>query len=52
MVGITILTVIMVGVSGVVSIVYSLARNDAPSGFAIGAWIVAFWVALVTALYY
>jgi hypothetical protein len=52
MVMITVLTVIMVGISGVVSLVYSFSRKDVSGGFAIGAWIVAGWVALVTTLYY
>jgi hypothetical protein len=52
MVVITLLTAIMVGISGVVSLTYSLARKDVSSGFAIGAWIVTFWAALITALYY
>jgi hypothetical protein len=49
---ITLLTLIVVVISGIVSVVYSIAMNDVSGGFGIGAWIIAFWVALVTALYF
>jgi len=49
---ITLFTLIVVIISGIVSVVYSIAMNDVSGGFGIGAWIIAFWVALVTALYF
>jgi len=49
---ITLLTLVMVLVSGFIAVSYSIGKDDVSGGFAIGAYIVALWAALVMALYF
>jgi len=49
---VTFLTFLMLILSGVISVVYSIWKNDVSGGFAIGAYIAALWAALITALYF
>lgn len=51
-VAMTWLTGIVVTLSGVVSVVYAVVKNDVSGGFAIGAYVIAFWVAWMTAFYF
>jgi hypothetical protein len=49
---ITLLTVVVVGVSLIVPLIYTVMTKDISGGYAIGAWIVAAWTAILTALFY
>ena len=49
---VTLLTFLVLLFSGFISVGYSIWRNDVSGGFAIGAYIVALWAALITALYF
>ncbi|KAH8600678.1 hypothetical protein B0O99DRAFT_286612 [Bisporella sp. PMI_857] len=49
---ITRLTFIVVLVSGILSVCYSLATKDISSGFAIGTWMVIAWATGISALYW
>ena len=49
---VTLLTFLVLLFSGFISVIYSIWRNDVSGGFAIGAYIVALWAALITALYF
>jgi hypothetical protein len=49
---VTLLTFLVFLFSGFISVGYSIWRNDVSGGFAIGAYIVALWAALITALYF
>jgi hypothetical protein len=49
---ITLLTFLIHLFSGFISIGYLIWRSDVSSGLAIGAYTVALWAALITALYF
>lgn len=49
---VTLLTFLLLLFSGFITIVFSIWRDDVSGGFAIGAYIVALWAALITALYF
>jgi hypothetical protein len=49
---VTLLTFLCLLLSGVISVGYSIWRNDVSGGFALGAYIVALWAASITALYF
>jgi hypothetical protein len=49
---VSLLTLLVIVLSGAISICYTVWAKDTSSGFAIGAYIVAVLVALTTALYY
>jgi hypothetical protein len=49
---VTLLTFLLLLLSGIISVGYSIWRNDVSGGFAIGAYIVTLWAALITALYF
>lgn len=45
-------TFIMLLLSGGISLAYSIWKSDVSGGFAIGAYTVAIWVAIITTLYF
>jgi hypothetical protein len=49
---VTLLTFFFLLFSGFISVAYSIWRSDVSSGFAVGAYTVALWAALITALYF
>jgi len=49
---VTWMTLFMMLLGGAISIWYSIWQNDVSSGFAMGAYIVGLWAALITALYF
>jgi hypothetical protein len=49
---VTLFTFLMLVLSGFVSVGYSIWKDDVSGGLAIGAYIVALWAALITALYF
>jgi hypothetical protein len=49
---VTLLTFLLLLFSGFITIAFSIWRDDVSGGFAIGAYIVALWAALITALYF